>query len=70
MKVSGLEASSSGNNANMKFTNSNQSQYSNSEYEKVLEKNRALMEENVKLKDLLKRNEALIETRLAESKLE
>jgi hypothetical protein len=33
-------------------------------------KARALREENAKLRELLKRNEALIETKLAESKLE
>ena len=66
--VSGGATTGSGANGvnNSRFS----SQKQGDEVEKLNEKIRILRDENTKLKDLLKRNEAMIESKLTEGKLE
>jgi len=66
--VSGGATTGSGANgaANSRFS----SQKQGDEVEKLNEKLKIVRDENTKLKELLKRNEAMIENKLTESKLE
>lgn len=69
--VSGGATTGSGaTGTNSRFSSQKQGTSSTEEAEKLNEKLRILRDENTKLKELLKRNEAMIESKLSESKLE
>lgn len=68
--VSGGATTGSGANGTANSRFSSQKQGSSEEADKLNEKLRMLRDENTKLKDLLKRNEAMIENKLNEGKLE